>query len=114
VPVSRVAPMTEDVPTIPDVLEEADDDARDEDRSDDDALLEREAVDDVEAELERDALEADAAEELRPALELEGSSSLDVTEALVTDDSVLGEDAETVAATEAADAADAMIDVTWV
>lgn len=113
-PVSTVAPIIDDVPTIPDALEGADDTAVEEDRSDDERLLDCETADDVESELERDVLEVDAREELRSALELEAISLLDVAAALVRDDSVPEEDAEAVAATEAAEAADAMIEVTWV
>lgn len=106
VPVSTVAPMTEDVPTILDALEETD--VSVEDRSEEDALLDREAVDDAESESDSDVLDADAPEEL------EMPSSRDVAEVRVTDDSVVGDEVDAVAAIEAADAAEAIIEVTWV
>jgi hypothetical protein len=118
VPVSAVAPKIEDVPTIADIPEEADDDASDIDRPDVEVPSDWEAVDDAELELKlelkSDRLDEDIPDELGSELDAEVSSSLDVVEDLLAEDSVVGDEAEAVAATEAAEATEAIIDVTWV
>lgn len=90
VPVSAVAPKIEDVPMMGDIPEEADDAPSDVDRADVEALPDCEAVDDAELELASDRLEGDVPDELRSELEVEVSSSLDVVEVLLSEDSVVG------------------------
>lgn len=116
VPVSAVAPITDDVPKIGDVLEEGVDEASEDVGSDEEALLDREAVDDARLELDSERLEEEVPDELPSDLtleELEVSSSLELVEVLLTEVNVVG-DEEAVAATETAEATDPIIDVTWV
>jgi len=105
VPVSAVAPNTDDVPKMGSVGE-----ASEEVRSDEEARFDCEALDEARLEVDNSRLEEEAPDELLS--ELDVSPLLEAVEVLI-DDSVVG-DEEAVAATETSETTEPIIDVTWV